>query len=139
MHMVLSSYLLTFFLSIDNIIIVKVHVLIRISISLGLVIKIGLLKVSSFIWIMVISLRIWHILCTNIRWVWSVFQSICIPECVESMVCWIFAWINASYHNDPWHWFVANEGISQSHCQLCLSKWNMTSRYLLVHSSDTFF
>lgn len=139
MHRVLGSDLLALFFSIDNIIIVKIHVLIRITVSLWLMIKIRLLEVSTFIWIMIVSLWIWHILCTNICWVWSVFQSICIPECVESMVCRIFAGVNASNHNDSWHWFVANKGISQSHCQLCLSKWNVTSWYLLVHSSDTFF
>ncbi len=55
------------------------------------------------------------------------------------MITWLFAWINASKHNDSWLILVSNERISQNHCEFSLSKRNMTSWNFTVHRSDAFF
>lgn len=80
-----------------------------------------------------------HISLNNIVRVSPFFQSLCISKCVQSMVTRRFAWINTGNHDYPWLILVSCEGISENHCQFCLSKGNMASCHFTIHRSYAFF
>ena len=85
-----------------------------------------------------LSVSFAHVFLDYIFLAWSVFESLGIPERVQSVVSTTRAWAHTGNHDYSAFIEASHERLSKNHGELILSEWHMAMAGLLVHGSDAF-